>query len=381
MSYVDLMWKAIEGGIGREKTAYIQSTPLNEIMREKVAREHGIDIDSGMGMEDAIGAIAISWRKKKAQSNKVKEGLDALKDLTRSSQTEKTASDDTIELYPKDASTHHKIAAAYKLRRLEDLAEGENTEKLAHLRKQTDKDVIKSLKKEANILGAISRNPAARNVGKGMAVGTGAAVPLYAGGSALSDRFTEDARDRALETAAGTAAIGVGTYGLGRTIDHGLEQRAQSNNLQRALKAQSQVQRSSSPSLREKGGSVGSAENGAVENFKAAVYLDELLGNAKNTEKVAAVRERSRKTAVDQLCNSYKKQARDHSGQRLPPALSKKLREIGEKRAPEGLQYAGSTRNRETGKRQLIHTQDGTFDPKNNPQHQMMAASLASKSS
>lgn len=291
MSYINLMWDALEGGLGQEKTAYLKKAKLNHVMREKVAHAHGVSLSSDMTLGDAVGALAISWRKKKANHRKITAGLASLGKVLPSS-TEKTAESNVPRLYPVNASTHRKIAAATKLRLLASVAKGAESEKLAALRRQVDSDIVESLKKEANVLSAFAKHPAARNIGKGVGLGVGAGVPLYAAGSALSGKVsddanavTENARNRALETALGVGATAVGTYGLGKGIEH------LSN---RGVLPEGQKIASLYP---------------AEENFKTAIYVDALLSEVPETEKTAEVREMNQEFAVDLLCDALSKTA------------------------------------------------------------------------
>lgn len=312
MSYIDLIWGALEGGLGAEKTAYLKHQPLDEIVRNKIAHDHGVEVGPNITLGDAVGTLGISWRKKKAQHRVIQDGITALKSVLPAD-TEKTASEAEARLYPRDASTFHKISAAYKLRRLAPLARGDGAEKIAALQQQVDEDIVESLKKEAR-LSAISKHPAARNMGKGLAVGAGAAAPLgvgaYMTGSALSDRFTEDARNRALETAAGVGAIGTGVYGIGRGIDHMLEQRGADRNYERMLNHQRQLLADQQRML----GKQASVNENVETDFKTAIYIDSLLENVEQNEKVAEVRALNREYAVNLLCEAHTKEAQQTVG-------------------------------------------------------------------
>lgn len=58
--------------------------------------------------------------------------------------------------------------------------------------------------------------PVMQRVGKGLAYGAGAAIPLAMAGNYVADKATADARNRALETGLGLAGIGATMYGLHR---------------------------------------------------------------------------------------------------------------------------------------------------------------------
>ena len=314
MSHQATIWRALENSLGREKTAYIRQAPLYVVVRNKYAQEHGVDLGDKFSLGDAVGAIGISWRKKQGSHRSIRDGLKAL-DAALPRESTKTATENTPQMYPVGASTFQKIAAAQKVRMLIDFAENtgvRGVEKLAAVREAVDCDVIESIKKEASLLTDVLANPAVRNVGKGLGIGTGVAVPAYIAGSALSDDITADARDRALQTALGVGTIGLGVYGLGRGVDHFVDQTAADKNyarMQDNANHNMDLQRRAYEDKKRIDEKYASAASTAVEDFRTAAYVDALLDTVPNTEKIASIRALNREFAVNLLCDAQEKTA------------------------------------------------------------------------
>ena len=152
-----LLWRALEGAIGTHKTAYLREAPLTSLLGHNDAEEE-------FTLAHAAGHIAKHAAAVRKENDAIFSGLQALSSVL-------------------------------------------GVQKFAGV---------------GGVLDGISKNEVLRNAGKSMlkgtAVATGASVPALAVGHHLSDQFTEDARNRALQTAAGTAAIGLGAYGLGQTM-------------------------------------------------------------------------------------------------------------------------------------------------------------------
>lgn len=116
-------------------------------------------------------------------------------------------------------------------------------------------------------LASTAKNLAGSSFGRGMATAAGAAVPATLAGNYLINRGTEEARNKALQTAGGVAALGAGLYGLHRALGPA-EKRA-------------------------------SPDDDAVQKLAAAVYLDELL----STE---ALRTKLSEEVVEELVRTNK---------------------------------------------------------------------------
>lgn len=118
----------------------------------------------------------------------------------------------------------------------------------------------------ANYGKAFASNPA----GKGFLMAAGAAVPAVAAGNMISDHATEQARNRALETAGGIAALGGTMYGLHHMMNR---------NKTASADEEAQV-------------------DAAIEKLASIGYLDELLAEAIS----ASTDEEQKKLAAEVRC-------------------------------------------------------------------------------
>lgn len=344
----ELLWNAIEGALGTEKMAYLRYAPLSTITG---ARD----------LPTAVAAHASAHHEKKAFWNTVGRGLRSLEKVAKASPPDNRP-------YPPNTSLVRKIAIAQKARLLEQGLEGSENVKIASVRKEVDKDIFEALIKQANVLSGAIKNPAARelsesvieggkDLGKkvltGAALGTGAAVPLYIGGSALSDKATEDARNRALQTAAGVGGMAMLGYGANRLMDnmayHNRHKQAEwgANELRVEWKDYNDGRAGSivaptgevlvpdafsentppeaiQASLQQVAGLLGKppeeilgpyAQNKQassddifekISSLTATVYIDQFLDQVDQTEKVAALREVNRDYGVTLLCELEK---------------------------------------------------------------------------
>lgn len=274
MSIENVLWKAIEGRLGAQKTAELQNQPLHKLARHKVHREHGIDVGDAFTLGDAVGSLGISWRKKTAVHRSIVEGLDALVALDLPS-TEKTAAEIPEGIYPSDASLFTKIAGAQKIRHVKAIADPQEREVLASLQRRVDRDVVNTVTKLASgVLQGISKNPIAREMGRGALMSIGAAVPTVAVGNHLinnaqqsadesSARAIDHAHAKAVDTAKVLALLGVGTYSAGSAINHMLEK--ESNYVE-------------------------DEEPQADLDLATALYVEELLSDMEQTDEVAEAR-------------------------------------------------------------------------------------------
>lgn len=276
----ELLWRAIEGALGTEKTAYLRYAPLSAIT----------------GAEDlttAVAAHSSAHHEKKAFWRTVGRGLQAL-DKVAAAPAEDTRP------YPPNTSIHQKIAVAKKARVLESALSGVESVKVAAIRREVDNDIFDGLLKAASgtLMGAI-KSPEARalaekvieggkNLGskalQGAAVGTGLAVPLYIGGTALAEDAAEEARNKALQTAAGVGGMAMLGYGANRLMDnaayHDRHKQAAADDTYEKISA-----------------------------LTATVYIDQFLAQVDQTEKVAALREINRDYGVSLLCDLEKSAA------------------------------------------------------------------------
>ena len=117
--------------------------------------------------------------------------------------------------------TFNKIAHIKKLQALPAL-DVPAQQKLASLKV----DVYNTVIKAANASSLISHvTPALKTVGKGMALGAGAAIPLGVAGKVVADDAVENARDKALQAGVGLAGIGSLYHGVTRGVDALINQR------------------------------------------------------------------------------------------------------------------------------------------------------------
>ena len=259
----ELLWHALEGALGAEKTAFLRHAPLTDV------------IPGGrrdFSVADAAGQIAKKASTQRQERQAIHSGLKALAALGADAPRAKTA------------SLSEKVALAHKLQIAEQHSDERERVKTASYRHALNEDIVDTIKEAAvgGILEGVSKNPLLRDVGKKMlqagAVGTGLAIPGYAAGSALSDTFTEDARNRALQTAAGVGGLGLMGYGGMKAIDSATEKMS-----------------SAAVSL----GQVLPQEK--VAHLATATYLDELLASVQQTEKVAGLRRLNREFIVEEL--------------------------------------------------------------------------------
>jgi len=112
-------------------------------------------------------------------------------------------------------------AKSQALLKLAELREGEERENVLNAKFAHDVAVIACLEKMGSrILSSLKGNNvrnALGSVGKGMAMGAGAAVPLGVAGAMVANKANEDLRDTALMTAV-PLGVGAGVYGLSQMM-------------------------------------------------------------------------------------------------------------------------------------------------------------------
>jgi len=233
----------------------------------KVAQEHGLETDS-FTIQDAVALLGKQAYEQRATHKRIKNGLSALASLSESSKTASTQA----ALMP--GHLFQKVARAYKLEKLAELADSETRSALLDERRAVVDATYSQLYKEAGVLDAAKSSRAAEGLSeflksdagsagvKGLAAGAGLAVPGIAAGSYLSDKATSDARDKALQAAAGTAALGLTAYGIGRGVDHFTERNASGSS--------------------------------CLEDLETTFYVDALLAQEPPSEKIAALRQVNR---------------------------------------------------------------------------------------
>ncbi|HET6494843.1 MAG TPA: hypothetical protein VFH61_05710 [Thermoleophilia bacterium] len=278
-----LLWRAIEGALGSEKRAYLQRAPLTSI----------IGAGPGFALPHAIGAVSASGHSKHAEAESIRSGLQALALVAKEAQV--TSEEGFIS----------KVARAHKLRILEPALTGGQKQAAVQERRRIGTEVM-HLVKEAGVGGVLDdivKNPTLRETGKkmlgGAAVAGGAALPTYAVGSHLSDKFTEDARDRALQTAGGVAGIAALGYGAKKMMDAGDDDQSRGQNYRGYQK------HSSAHIPAEVYGSL-LIEPEKIAYLATCVYLDGCLASKEQTQKVAALRDLNNEFLVELMATSVK---------------------------------------------------------------------------
>lgn len=269
MNQADLdnfLWRSLEGGLGAEKVAWLREAPLSEI----VGTNLGVP-DFNVG--DAIAHVAKTAHEKKANHRKQMSSFRALGELIGNPPAEP------------QHSFARKVASAQKLRDLAGLAmRPDEHVKVASARKVVDDQIFdEMLKLAANPLAGVAQSSFARNMAKGLALGTGATIPLYVGGNALSDDVSTDFRDKALQTAAGIGGIATLGYGANRMMQNAAYKDRHPDKFKTAAFMADPV-------------------GDRVVDLTASVYIDQFLAQVDQTEKVAEIRELNRDFGVTVLC-------------------------------------------------------------------------------
>lgn len=133
-----------------------------------------------------------------------------------------------IPMSPTLARVYEGLRHSERLDKLAAVAGGEELAQILTEKAASDNATFE-LAKQASVLEAglgAGRKFLGSGFGKGMAVAAGAAIPTVMAGNAISNHATEQARNRALETGAGLAAIGGTMYGLHRMANRGGQKRA-----------------------------------------------------------------------------------------------------------------------------------------------------------
>ena len=284
--HTETLWRAIEGALGHEKRAALQYAPLHRLL--------GAGDDYGLAQ--AATKTATASRLKHAENTSIMSGLRALRALAPDAPAQSTP------------TFLQKVAIAYKLRRGESVLQGEQKIAAVQLRRALGYNIMDTVKAagDGGILANIAKSDLARDLGKkalgATAVGAGASVPLVAGGSYLSDKFTEDARNRALQTAGGVAGIGLLGYGGKTLIDQAATDRSRDRNFSalRDFQKRSAVKVAADVYV--------SLDVGAekLAHVATCVYLDTCLASRTQDVKTAALRELNHEFLVELLATSDK---------------------------------------------------------------------------
>lgn len=267
--YDNLMWRSLCGALGAQKVAYLRAAPLSLLVTAKTAHAGpcALHPSTEMSLADAAAAIGSLSRKKTAEYSSITDGLTALEALGISA--------------PPRESVFRKVATVKKITLLREHASAEESEKLAGAEASARADAFSAFVKLAsgNLLSNISKNPAARNLGKstltGAGLAAGAAPIAYGVGSHMSENATTDARDKAIQAAAVSSAIAGGTYVGARALDRSLGGTKTSS-----VSANPQIE----------------------TDLGAALRIESRLGALEQTEKVAALRAVNADYAAELLC-------------------------------------------------------------------------------
>lgn len=285
-----LLWRAIEGALGTEKRAFLQNAPLTEIIGSNASFE----------LSDAMGAVAASGAQKHAEAASIRSGLQALALVA-----------DAADVGRPEPFTQ-KVARAYQLRVLEPYCSGGTKQAAIRERRRLNAEIMETVKTAGAgtaLAGTVS-NPLLRETGKkmlqglgaGIGAGAGLALPAYGVGSMLSDKFTEDARNRALQTAGGVAGIGALGYGAKTLMDQMAQDRSRTKNYEAmhdfhkrsSVKVAAEVYASMHVGMEK------------AAHMATCVYLDECLSSLEQTHKVAGLRDLNNEFLTELLATTEK---------------------------------------------------------------------------
>lgn len=129
-------------------------------------------------------------------------------------------------LHPKLGQVYRKVCLSAEIEKTAS-ARGKNDSinaELSHAKIALDADIFDTIRKTAGWFQEAMKSP----IGKGLAIGTGIAVPTGAAGAYLLNKArdnaedaTADVRNKILQTALGLGGIGAGMYGLHRLTGGG----------------------------------------------------------------------------------------------------------------------------------------------------------------
>jgi hypothetical protein len=299
----ELLWRAIEGALGAHKRAFLQNAPLTAIIGQSPQ----------FALPQALHAIAATGHQKQAEAASIQGGLQALALVAKDASVPRT------EPFLK------KVARTHKLRVLEFGLSGGEKQAALHERRQLAAEIMETVKTAGTgkVLSGIVENPTLREAGKKMlgggAVAAGAALPAVAVGSHLSDKFTEDARNRALQTAGGVAGIGLLGYGAKSMMDQAAQDRTRDKNYGAM---EDFANKMSSEKVSAEVYAAMHIEEEKVAHMTTCVYVDALLASKEQTHKVAAMRDLNNEFLVELLATSVKVATN-------PPLLSKNPKAYG----------------------------------------------------
>lgn len=210
------LWRALEGALGPEKTAILREAPLDELVRNKVAEDTGMNFQGTFTLPDAIVSIAARRRQKQAEYQRVRDGINALRALYP--ERSKAASAERSNPLIERETLWHMVGA---VKRAHISAQHVNEKTAAEIgvhREDVEDRIFNLLHKEANAMRAAFEAAKNSNLAKGLAWGTGAAVPAVIAGRYLTEKGVEDAQSAALQTGGTLAAGGLAAAGLYRTL-------------------------------------------------------------------------------------------------------------------------------------------------------------------
>jgi len=303
MSNIDqLLWRAIGGALGTEKRAFLQNSPLPEVL----------GADSSFALPHAIGASISSKMHKQAEAKSIQSGLEALAMVAKEA-----------SISPRETFTE-KVSRSYKIRTLEPYLSGGEKQAAARTRRTLNVEIMDTVKQAGvgTALSGIISNPALREGAKkmmgGAALAGGAALPVYAVGSALSDKFTEDSRNRALQTAAGVTGLGLAGYGAKKLMDQAAQDRTRTQNYdamgqmkdQDAQRHKDMIEFHRSKASHEKIAvdvyAMLHLPEEKVAHMATCVYLDGCLASVEQTAKTASLRELNGEFLTELLATTVK---------------------------------------------------------------------------
>lgn len=207
----EYIWYQIRERLGSEKTARLRFGNLEETVANHADKHYGTDLRGQVTLSGAFGVLG----KLAAEDAQLVDDIQAMATEMRalSASTTKTASPEPAMPWD-DMTLVEKVAYSKQLFDLEEISAGTKYASAASsARELLNAEIYDTLYKTATL--ASSLGDLAQTGLKGTAMAGGAAVPLYM----LGQAYNEDARDKALQAAAGTAALGVGVLGANKLMD------------------------------------------------------------------------------------------------------------------------------------------------------------------
>lgn len=306
----EALWSAIETALGAEKTAILRNAPLDELVRNKVAEDLGMDFQGTYTLPDAMVTIAAKRRAKVAEQQNIQAGINALHALYPE-QTKHASTSPGNPLIERE-TLWHMVGAVKRAHVAEQYADTKTAAEIAAHREDVEDRIFKLLHKEAGAVADAVRAASKSNLAKGLALGTGAAIPAVVAGRYLTQSGVEDAQTAALQTAGLIGAGGLAAAGIYSAMKNRPQQQRPTSPQVRSAYPQPGMaprgrgvdpyaaqQAAQMLAMYGQRGKYGSTTAPAREKLAAALDLDGRLDTMNiSAEKRAALRRRARRDGV-----------------------------------------------------------------------------------